>query len=60
MAISVILLGGINLTPKYLVPLSWFVWIISFLKFCFLLPDLIHGGRAPSQGSRRVEILKKD
>ena len=45
MAISVILLGGMKLTPQYVVPLSWFVWIISFLKFCFLLPDLVHAER---------------
>ena len=45
MAISVILLGGMNLTPIYIVYLSWFVWIISFLKFCFLLHDLVQKGR---------------
>ena len=45
MAISVILLGGMNLTPKYLGYLAWFVGIISFLKFCFLLPDLVQAGR---------------
>ena len=45
MAISVILLGGMNLAPKILVSLSWFVGIISFLKFCFLLPDLFQTGR---------------
>jgi len=45
MAISVILLGGMNLAPQYLVYISWFVWIISFLKFCFLLPDLVQRGR---------------
>ena len=44
MAISVILLGGMNLTPLYLVYISWFVWIISFLKFCFLLPDFVQRG----------------
>ena len=44
MAISVILLGGMNLTPKYLVYISWFAWLISFLKFCFLLPDLFQRG----------------
>ena len=41
MAISVILLGGMGLAPPYLVYVSWFVWIISFLKFCFLLPDFV-------------------
>ena len=45
MAISVILLGGMNLTLQYLVYLAWFVWIISFLKFCVLLPDLVQRGR---------------
>ena len=45
MAISGILLGGMNRAPKYLVYISWFVWIISFLKFCFLLPDLVQKGR---------------
>ena len=45
MAISVILLGGMNLTLQYLVYLAWFVWIICFLKFCFLLPDLAQRGR---------------
>ena len=45
MALSVILLGGMNLTPLYLVYISWFVGIISFLKFCFLLPDLVQAGR---------------
>ena len=48
MAISVILLGGMKLTPQYVVPLAWFVWIISFLKFCFLLPDLVQAGRKGS------------
>ncbi len=45
LAISVILLGGMNLTPKYLVYISWFVWVGCFLKFCFLLPDLVQKGR---------------
>ena len=45
MAISVILLGGMNLAPQYLVYISWFVGIISLLKFCFLLPDLVESGR---------------
>ena len=41
MAISVILLGGMNLTLQYLVYLAWFIWVVCFLKFCFLLPDLV-------------------
>jgi len=45
MAISVILLGGMNLTLQYLVYLAWFIWVVSFLKFCFLLPDLVQKGR---------------
>ena len=45
MAISVILLGRMNLAPPYLVYISWFVGIISFLKFFFLLPDLVQRGR---------------
>ena len=40
MAISVILLSGMNLAPQYLVSLSWFVGTICFLKLWFLLPDL--------------------
>jgi len=36
MAISVILLGGMNLTPPYLVYISWFVGIITFFEV--LLP----------------------
>ena len=44
MAISLILLGGMNLAPQYLVYLSWFVLTICFLKLCFLLPDLVQRG----------------
>ena len=44
MAISLIWLGGMNLAPQYLVYLSWFVWIICFMKFCFLLPELFQRG----------------
>ncbi len=52
MAISIIILGGMNLAPRYLVSLSWFVWIISFLKFCFLLPDLVQRGRKVQKAIR--------
>ena len=45
MAISVILLGGMNLAPQYLVSLVWFVGIICLSKFCIILPDLVQGGR---------------
>ncbi len=41
MAISMILLGGMNLAPRYLVYLSWGIWILCFLKFCFIIPDII-------------------
>ena len=44
MAISMILLGGMNLAPKYLVYLSWFVWFVCFLKLCFLLPEIVQRG----------------
>ena len=45
MAISVILLGGMNLAPDFLGYIAWFVWIVCFLKFCFLLPDFVPAGR---------------
>ena len=45
MAISVILLGTMNLALPYLVFISWFICVVSFLKFCFLLPDLVQIGR---------------
>jgi len=60
-AISVILLGGMNLAPQYLIYISWFVWVICFLKFCFLLPDLVQAGRMAhySTGRYKEETIAK-
>ena len=40
-AISMIYLGKLQFAPAYLVYISWAILGVCFIKFCFLIPDLV-------------------